>query len=120
MEDCGNDITPFSYDILDQEAEKISALMLAVQQRRIKGGERMALDLFAWAEELYDAGRRCEAEFLYLHTINSCQVLRTPPYPLAFRGLREYAQLMISLTIDAVADETSTPVEVVEPFSAAA
>jgi hypothetical protein len=120
MEDCGSEITPFSYDILDREAEKISALMLAVQERRMKGGERIALDLFAWAEELFDAGRLCEAEFLYLHTINSCQVLRTPPYPLAFKGLRDYAQLMISLTIDAVADEAPAPVDVVEPFSAAA
>jgi hypothetical protein len=119
MEESGNDITPFSYDILDQEAEKISALMLAVQERRVKGGERMALDLFSWAEELYDAGRRCEAEFLYLHTINSCEVLRTPAYPVVFTGLREYAQLMISLTIDAVASETPA-IEVVEPFSAAA
>ena len=81
----------FSYDILDQEAHKISELLLAVQQRCAQGGPEVAEELFGWAEEYSGNGRRAEAEFLYLYAVNLWERQFGVTYPIHFKSLRHYA-----------------------------
>src|SRR5262249_43746999 len=92
MDDGGEQtVSAGGHEFVDEEAHKISSLILAVQQRCAEGGDRVGADLFAWAEEYSRSGRRAEAEFLYLHAMGWCERLYGVVYPIMFRGLRDYA-----------------------------
>lgn len=84
----------FSYDILDQEAHKISELLCAVQQRCAQGGTGVAEELFGWAEERSNTGRTAEAEFLYLYAVNLWERQVGVTYPIHFTSLRQYAMTL--------------------------
>src|SRR5437870_10041115 len=89
-------VTPFSYDILDEEAAKISSLILAVNQKCAGNqADSVARELFDWAEEMSSLGRPHEAEFLYLHAINIWERHHELTYPITFVNLREYAKRLL-------------------------
>ena len=98
-ESNGHDVVPFSYDILDQEASKISSLIQDIQKKCAVAGDQLAVDLFGWAQECDNAGRLPEAEFLYLHFINVFVRQYNPEYPIIFRGLREFARQLLDQTV---------------------
>jgi hypothetical protein len=119
-DDPGFTIAPFPHQILDEEAAKISRLILAVQERCCHGGERAALDLFQWAEECRSGGYQPEAEFLYLHSINICERSgngKTRQYPVTFIGLREYALDLLQLIEPADTAASAVPALVPPPVS---
>lgn len=90
-------VQPFSYDILDEEAAKISTLVLAVNQKCAGNqADAVARDLFNWAEEMHQCNRPHEAEFLYLHAINIWQRHHELPYPITFTTLRDYAKRLLT------------------------
>ena len=93
------DVVPFSYDILDQEASKISGLIQDIQKKCALAGDQLAADLFGWAQDCDKAGRLPEAEFLYLHFINVFGRQYHPQYPVVFRGLREFARQLLDETV---------------------
>ena len=105
MERENQDSTPFSYTILDDEAAKISALILAVQQKCLQKSSEVARELFAWAEALREDGRRAEAEFLYLHCINMCERQHGAQYPIEFRSLRDFAATLVDRCCPQTVDE---------------
>jgi hypothetical protein len=111
---------PFPYEILDDEAARISNLVQAVQQKSAQCGERVAQELFTWAEACSEQGRRDEAEFLYLHCINTCQRQYglQLQYPVAFTSLRQYAQALLQHARQPDEPITSAPFE--QQFGAAA
>lgn len=89
-------VTPFSYEILDQEAAKISTLISAVNKKcAASQADAVARDLFEWAEDMRDNGRMAEAEFLYLHAINIWARNYQLKYPINFVSLREYALMLL-------------------------
>jgi hypothetical protein len=89
--------TPFSYDILDQEAEKISSLILAVNKKcAASQADDVARELFDWAEQMREQGRLHEAEFLYLHAINIWERHHELTYPINFVSLPEYARMLLN------------------------
>jgi hypothetical protein len=89
-------VTPFSYDILDEEAAKISSLIAAVNKKCAGSAvDEVARDLFGWAEQMRDSGHLPEAEFLYLHAINIWQQHHQLTYPINFVSLREYARMLL-------------------------
>lgn len=90
-------VQPFSYDILDEEAKKISSLILAVN-KKCAGAQvdDVARELFQWAEQMSKEGRVPEAEFLYLHAINIWQRHHVLNYPVLFVSLRDYAQQLLA------------------------
>jgi hypothetical protein len=90
-------VTPFSYDILDQEAAKISSLIAAVNKKLAASqADEVARELFNWAEQMRDESRLPEAEFLYLHAINVWERHHKLAYPIQFVSLRDYALLFMS------------------------
>lgn len=113
-ENCGFEAKPFSYDILDNEAAKISDLIKAVQERCVSNSvDVVAPELYGWAETLSAQGRAAEAEFLFLHAINLWQKNITDPvYPIAFTGLKEYARALWEMSSKSAANSES-PVEFV-------
>jgi hypothetical protein len=87
----------FSYEILDQEAAKISSIILIVQQKCTQAEPtRAAEELLLWADHLSQQGQHVEAEFLYLHAINLAQATGVTQYPIIFKGLREHAEVLIT------------------------
>jgi hypothetical protein len=90
-------VTPFSYDILDQEAAKISSLILAVNKKcAASQADAVARDLYDWAEQMRQDGRMPEAEFLYLHAINIWERHHQLTYPINFVSLPDYARMLLS------------------------
>jgi hypothetical protein len=81
---------------LDEEAHKISSLILAVNKmcagRQV---DEVARELFQWAEEMSRLNRGSEAEFLYLHAINIWERHHTLSYPITFTSLRDYAAKLL-------------------------
>jgi len=115
QENSGLEAKPFSYDILDNEAAKISDLIKAVQQKCVSDRvDVVAPQLFSWAETLLAQGRSAEAEFLFLHAINLWQKNITEPvYPIAFTGLKEYAKALWEMSTNNGAEAVQSQVEVV-------
>lgn len=96
-EESQSGIMPFSYEILDQEAAKISNLISAVNQKcATSQADAVARDLFDWAEDMRVQGRMAEAEFLYLHAINIWSRHNQLQYPINFVSLRDYALMLLS------------------------
>lgn len=85
------EVAPFSHEILDDEAAKISQLILSIQEKCMRTQEHVGDELFQWADEFRQAGRMAEAEFLYLHVIGIMERKCKPEYPFIFRTLRDYA-----------------------------
>lgn len=115
---------PFSYDILDQEAAKISEIVLQVQQKCAELGDHVALDLFNWAEKCTDTGKRTEAEFLYLNVITLWERRFGVTYPIYFTSLRDYCLCLLEKYQSAKAPTTEprsiAPNPVPQSFEAAA
>lgn len=90
-------VTPFSYDILDQEAAKISSLIAEVNQKLAASqADEVGRGLFHWGEQMRSENRVAEAEFLYLHAINVWERHHKLAYPIVFSSLRDYALLFMS------------------------
>jgi hypothetical protein len=103
----------FSYDILDQAAVKISAIIAVVQQKCLQSQpQKVARELFEWAERLRVDGKHAEAEFLYLHALNLCYPLHQPEYPFIFTGLRDFVRSMLDAVPKAENDKTN--LEIIE------
>jgi hypothetical protein len=101
-------VTPFSYDILDQEAAKISSLISAVNQKLAASqADEVARELFQWAEQMREENRLAEAEFLYLHAINVWERHYKLGYPILFKSLRDYAMLFMSQSDAKLADNVA-------------
>lgn len=100
--------TPFSYDILDQEAAKISSLIAEVNQKLAASqADEVARELFHWAEQMREGNRVAEAEFLYLHAINVWERHHKLAYPILFVSLRDYALLFMSQSDAKLADNVA-------------
>lgn len=85
----------FSYDILDEEARKISELVLLVQQKYASvSTEDLPLVIFQMGDEMHAQGHLAQAEFLYLHAVSLWEREFKLEYPFEFRGLKAYAQAL--------------------------
>lgn len=85
----------FSYDILDEEARKISQLVLTVQEMcATVAKDELPLTIFQLGDEMHARGLFAQAEFLYLHAVSLWEREYKLEYPYQFRGLREYAQAL--------------------------
>lgn len=106
------DAKPFSYDILDEEASKISSLILAINQKCAnRHTQEVARELFEWAEQLTLEGRGSEAEFLYLHAINLWERHHKLPYPITFVSLKHHAAQLLNICVEpniAITEPTCT------------
>jgi hypothetical protein len=98
MDSTSTEVTPFSYEILDLEAAKISDLVLAVQHRCVDGNEGIEAgkELLGWAERFSRDGKPQEAEFVYLHAICIFEKHQSIDYPMTFTTLRDLAFLLMS------------------------
>lgn len=111
-------VQPFSYDILDAEAAKISSLISAVNKKCAGAAvDEVARDLFVWAEEFARDGRQAEAEFLYLNAINIWQRNHQLQYPVQFISLRDYAQQLLALSEARFAECSANVTALPEPLS---
>jgi uncharacterized membrane protein len=122
QDNSGFEAKPFSYDILDNEAAKISDLIKAVQQKCVSDSvDVVAPELFSWAETLTAQGRTAEAEFLFLHAINLWQKnIKEPIYPIAFRGLKEYAKALWDMSANVKLETVqSVMIAQIEPIATA-
>lgn len=85
----------FSYDILDEEARKISELVATVQKKYAEVPlAELPLTIFQMGDEYYAQGYSAQAEFLYLHAVSLWEREFKLEYPYEFRGLKAYAQAL--------------------------
>jgi hypothetical protein len=85
----------FSYDILDEEARKISELVLTVQEKYATvAQDELPITIFQMGDEMHAQGMFAQAEFLYLHAVSLWEREFKLEYPYEFRGLRAYAQAL--------------------------
>jgi hypothetical protein len=85
----------FSYDILDEEARKISELVATVQKKYAEVPlAELPLTIFQMGDEYHAQGHSAQAEFLYLHAVSLWEREFKLEYPYEFRGLKAYAQAL--------------------------
>lgn len=85
----------FSYDILDEEARKISELVLLVNQKYATCHlSDLPMVIYQMGDQAHSQGRLAEAEFLYLHAVSLWEREYKLEYPFEFRGLRTYAKAL--------------------------